>query len=152
MEEGKIFEFKENTKALQGIIKTILAFTNTAGGTIVIGIQDRTKEVVGVMNALQEEERLSSAIADNVAPLLVADIEIHSYRNKELILLHVPHAAGPYYLRSEGVEKGAYVRFGSTNRKADVEMLASLKLFATNRTYDELPQIKGKIDWTLYRT
>lgn len=147
--EGKTLEFKENTKSLQGIVKTVIAFANSAGGKIIIGLQDRTKEITGVTNALKEEERLASAIADSVAPLLVPDIEIHTYRNKEIVILNVPHAAGPYYLKSEGIENGTYVRFGSTNRKADIEMLSALKLFATNRTYDELPQIKGKIDYTL---
>lgn len=147
--EGKILEFKENTKALQGIVKTVIAFANTAGGKIIIGIKDGTKEIVGVVDALKEEERIASSIADNVTPLLVPDIEIHSYRNKEIIILNVPHAAGPYYLKSEGLERGCYVRFGSTNRKADSETLSSLRLFAANRTYDELPQIKGKINWAL---
>jgi ATP-dependent DNA helicase RecG len=147
--EGKTLEFKENTKNLHGIVKTVVAFANTAGGVIVIGVQDRTKEILGIADALQEEERLASAIADNVAPLLVPDIEIHSYGDKTVLLLHVPHAAGPYYFKSEGIDGGTYIRFGSTNRKADRETIASLKLFASNRTYDELPAMKGSLDWAL---
>jgi predicted HTH transcriptional regulator len=81
--EGKILEFKENTKSLQGIVKTVIAFANTAGGKIIIGIKDGTKEIVGVVDVLKEEERIASSIADNVTPLLVPDIEIHSYRDKE---------------------------------------------------------------------
>jgi len=41
-EEGKILEFKENTKSLHKIINTIIAFANTAGGTLIIGIKDKT--------------------------------------------------------------------------------------------------------------
>ncbi len=150
--EGKTLEFKENTKNLHGIVKTVIAFANTAGGVIVIGVRDRTKEILGVEDALQEEERLASVIADNVTPLLVPDIEIHSYGDKAVILLHVPHAAGPYYYKSDGIDAGTYIRFGSTNRKADCETIASLKLFAANRTYDELPAIKGSLDWASIET
>lgn len=149
--EGKTLEFKENARSLQGIVKTVIAFANTAGGTIVIGIKDRTKDIIGVVDALQEEERLASAIADSIKPLLVPDIEIHSYRDKEIILIHVSHSAGPHYLKLEGIEKGTYIRFGSTNRKSDSETLSALKLFATNQTFDELPQMKGKIDWALIK-
>ena len=150
--EGKTLEFKENTKSLQGIVKTVAAFANTAGGVIIIGVRDRTKEICGVADPLQEEERLASAIADNIEPLLVPDIEIHSYNDKAVVLIHVPHAAGPYYCKSEGIDRGTYIRFGSTNRKADCETIASLKLFAANRTYDELPAMKGSIDWASIET
>ena len=43
-EEGKTLEFKENATSLDGIVKTIVAFANTAGGTIVIGVEDKTKK------------------------------------------------------------------------------------------------------------
>lgn len=39
-EEGKTLEFKENTKGLDRIIHTIVAFANTAGGKILIGIKE----------------------------------------------------------------------------------------------------------------
>jgi predicted HTH transcriptional regulator len=54
-EEGKQLEFKENTGSLNRIIHTIIAFANTAGGTIVIGVKDKTKEAVGVHDVLKEQ-------------------------------------------------------------------------------------------------
>ncbi|NGX59344.1 MAG: hypothetical protein KR126chlam3_00495 [Chlamydiae bacterium] len=44
--EGKTLEFKENTQPLEKIIQTIIAFANTAGGVIVIGVKDLKKEVI----------------------------------------------------------------------------------------------------------
>lgn len=67
-EEGKTLEFKESTISLQKIIQTIVAFANTAGGTIIIGIKEKTKEVVGLENILQEEERVASSVADSISP------------------------------------------------------------------------------------
>lgn len=144
--ESKTLEFKENARSLSGIIKTIVAFANTSGGVLLIGVKDKTKEIVGVPNSLQEEERIANAINDSIAPLIIPDIEIHSYRDRELIIIRVPHAAGPLYLKSEGPKRGVYIRFGSTNRTVDDEMLSSLKLFSENRTYDELPSPKGILD------
>src|SRR5579863_9556629 len=92
--EGKTLEFKESTQSLSGIVKTIIAFANTAGGTIVIGIEDKTKTIVGVSDPLAEEERLASVINDSIMPLLMPDIEIKTYRNKELIIINVPHETG----------------------------------------------------------
>ncbi len=144
--EGKTLEFKENAKSMQGVVKTIVAFANTAGGILVIGVRDKTKEIVGVVDSLQEEERIANAVSDSITPLLIPDIEIHAYRDRELIIIRVPHVAGPFYLRAEGPKSGVYIRFGSTNRIADNEMLESLKLFSENRTHDESPSLKGIID------
>lgn len=147
--ESKTIEFKESTQSLQGILKTIVAFANTAGGMIVIGVEDKTKKIIGLEDVLFEEERLTNSIADSIVPFLVANIEIQTFRDKEIILVSIPHMAGPYYLKSAGPEKGVYVRFGSTNRVVDAAMLASMKLLALNLSFDELPYTHGKtdLDW-----
>ena len=109
-------------------------------------VKDKTKEIIGVSDALHEEERIANAISDSVAPLIIPDIEIHTHRDRELVVIRVPHAAGPFYLKREGEKQGVYIRFGSTNRVADDEMLSSLRLFSENRSYDELPSPKGVLD------
>ena len=136
--EGKTIEFKETARSLGGIMKTFVAFANSAGGTIIVGIKDKTKEIVGLPNILSEEERLANAITDSILPLLTPDIEVQSIRGKELLVIRVAHSVGPYYLKAEGPERGVYVRFGSTNRAVDVEMLDSLRLLAKKVSYDEL--------------
>lgn len=144
--EGKTIEFKETSRVLSGIIKTVIAFANSAGGVIVIGVKDKTKELIGLPQILDEEERLANAITDSIYPLLTPDIEIQSSRGKELLIIRVSHGLGPYYLKSEGPERGVYVRFGSTNRSVDAEMLDSLRLLAKKTSYDELPHPQGKLD------
>jgi predicted HTH transcriptional regulator len=144
-EEGKTLEFKESTRSLPGIIKTVIAFANTAGGTLVIGIEDRTKRVIGVENALDEEERLASALADNIAPLLIPTIEIQSYEDKECIVITVPYIPGPYYLKNKGMEEGTFVRFASTNRVADSALIATLQLGHKKLSYDEQPDAQSKL-------
>ena len=49
-EERKTLEFKQSTQSLQKIIQTVIAFANTSGGMVLIGIKDKTKEVVGLAN------------------------------------------------------------------------------------------------------
>jgi ATP-dependent DNA helicase RecG len=144
-EEGKTLEFKETTQSLAGIVKTVIAFANTAGGTLVIGVQDKTKKVVGIDNPLQEEERLANSISASISPFLSPDIVIHTYRSKPLIIIKVPHMSGPYFMKSEGADKGTYVRFGSTNRLADEEKLESLKMFSRKITFDSKPFL-GKVE------
>ena len=138
-DEGKTLEFKENCRPLDSIVRTAVAFANTAGGTIVIGVKDKTKEVIGVADPLLDEERMANAFADGIRPLLVPDIQIHAWRKLHLIVVWVPHAVGPYYVRSEGPKSGVYIGLGSTNRPAGPEMLAALQRLARNTFFDEQP-------------
>jgi len=138
-DEGKTLEFKENCRSLQQIVRTAVAFANTSGGAIVIGVRDQTKEVVGVADPLREEERLASAFADAIRPLLIPDIQIHAWRDRELIVISIPHTIGPYYVQSEGPESGVYIRLGSSNRRAGPEIIAEIQRLARNTFFDEQP-------------
>ncbi|MFO8009278.1 MAG: helix-turn-helix domain-containing protein [Dehalococcoidia bacterium] len=137
--EGKYLEFKENCRSMQNILRTVVAFANTSGGTLVLGVRDNTNEVVGLTDPLADEERLANAFADNISPVLVPDIQIVSWRDRELIVINVPHLVGPYYIRSEGPENGVYIRLGSTNRLAGPEIIAGIQRLAVNTLYDEQP-------------
>jgi ATP-dependent DNA helicase RecG len=137
--EGKTFEFKENCRSLSKIAQTVVAFANTAGGTLVIGVRDKTKDIVGLSDTLSDEERLANSFADGIRPLLIPDIQINAWRDRELIVVSVPHTLGPYYVKSEGPEKGVYIRLGSTNRRAGPEIIEEIRRLSRNMFFDEHP-------------
>ncbi len=68
--EGKTLEFRRDLSSPAPIIKTIVAFANSSGGIVAIGIDNHTKAVLGVDSPLDEEERLASLIADRIEPRL----------------------------------------------------------------------------------
>ena len=74
--EGKTLEFKRDISSPDGALKTIIAFANTAGGTLLIGVEDKSGHVRGVTQPLDLEEGLANLISDHVAPRLVPEIEI----------------------------------------------------------------------------
>jgi len=49
--EGKTLEFKQDISSPKPILKSLVAFANTAGGRLVIGIAD-DKQLVGVEKPL----------------------------------------------------------------------------------------------------
>ncbi|MCL7455159.1 MAG: putative DNA binding domain-containing protein [Anaerolineae bacterium] len=136
--EGKTLEFKRDLSSLKPILKSLVAFANTAGGTLVIGLAD-DGAIVGLTNVLAEEERLTNAIADGIRPAMTPEIDIVSHAGRALLLVHVPHWHGPFYLRSEGPESGVYVRLGSTNRQAGPEILAEMQRSIAGLSFDQLP-------------
>jgi len=138
--EGKTLEFKRDLSLPDGVLRSIIAFANTAGGTLLIGVEDKSRHVRGVKEPLAMEERLANLISDNIAPRLVPELEILPWRRTHVLALQVfPSSARPHYLRASGLENGAYVRVGSTNRRADAEMIAELRRFARGESFDEQP-------------
>jgi ATP-dependent DNA helicase RecG len=138
--EGKTLEYKRELSAPDGALRTLVAFANTAGGTLLIGVEDATRHVRGVREPLDLEERLASLISDNILPRLLPDLEILPWRRTHVLAVQVhPSAARPHYLKSEGIETGVYVRVGSTNRRADRELIEELRRFSRGAAYDEEP-------------
>jgi len=137
--EGKTLEFKENISFPENILKTAVAFANTAGGKIVIGVENHPKAIVGLENIQQEEERLANIISDSIAPQLIPDIQIIPWRNTHLIIAEIHFDPKPYYLKSQGPDNGVYIRHGSTNRKATPELIKEIQLLARNTSFDEQP-------------
>ena len=143
--ESKTLEFKRDTSALKQIMRTIVAFANTAGGIIVIG-RDDNGDIVGVEDPLQVEEQLSNSIADSIAPMLMPDIEIVSVGRKSLLRVRVAHWFGPFYLKSEGRERGTYIRLGSSTRQAGPEFIAEIERAGQGLSFDRLARPDLSID------
>ena len=56
--EGKTLEFKRDLSSPDGFLKTVIAFANTSGGKVVIGVEDKTKTIRGVKDPLLLEEQI----------------------------------------------------------------------------------------------
>jgi ATP-dependent DNA helicase RecG len=137
--EGKTLEFKRDLSSPKPLLKTLVAFANSAGGRLVVGVDD-AKKVIGVADPLAEEERLCNLIADSIAPRLVPNIELITVEGKTLLIAEVfLSGSRPHFLRAEGPESGVYVRLGSTNRQADRELIGELRRSVEGGSFDELP-------------
>ena len=94
-------------------MKTIVAFANTQGGRLLIGIDDKTHEIVGVdsVNLFQIMDSIANAVSDSCEPQIVPDIEPQTVDGKNIIVVTVEAGKNrPYYLKSKGKEAGTYIR------------------------------------------
>ena len=138
--EGKTVEFKRDLSSPVGFLRSVAAFANTAGGVLLLGVEDGTGHVRGVDQPLDLEERVANLISDSILPRLVPDLEILPWRRTHVLAVEVyPSSRRPHYLKRKGLENGVYVRVGSTNRRADSEMIEELRRFAHGEAYDEQP-------------
>ena len=138
--EGKTLEFKRDLSSPDGALRTVVAFANTAGGTLVVGVEDRSRHVRGVAGALDLEERVANLVSDSVTPRIIPEIEILPWRRTQVLAVHIhPSPSRPHHLTREGPKSGVYVRVGSTNRRADGELIDELRRFARGEGFDEQP-------------
>ena len=104
--ESKTFELKRDLSSKKGILKTISSFSNTSGGTLLIGIED-DRTVVGLANPMDDEEKLASIISDGISPQVLPEIDILSWRDRNVLRVVVYLGPSrPYFLTSTGKEAG----------------------------------------------
>lgn len=89
---------------------------------------------------LETEERIANLVRDTIVPRLLPEIEILPWRRTHVVAVQVHSSPGrPHHFKKDGVEKGTYVRVGSTNRRADRELIEELRRFSRGEPFDGTP-------------
>lgn len=122
-------------------MKTVVAFANGKGGQIVFGIDDKTREVVGVPEdkVFQEIDAITNAISDSCEPTIIPDVYLQNINDKPVIVAEI--RAGrqkPYYIKADGLENGVYIRVSGTTRPADRDMSRELYYECDARSFDSV--------------
>jgi ATP-dependent DNA helicase RecG len=111
--ENATIEFKR--EYTDDIKKSIIAFANTNGGTLYIGISD-DGAVLGVNDWDKTTLKVSNSIRDTIKPdiTLFINCETETIENKKVVKITVQKGtACPYYLADKGIRpEGVYVRQG----------------------------------------
>lgn len=137
--ESSHLEFKrEIPERKESFLKTVSAFSNTSGGKIIFGIDDKTLEVVGIEgDVFKLMDSVINSISDNIEPLISPNINVESIENKTVIVLEIfPTNHTPCYLKSKGKENGTFIRIGATSRIADFYSLRELELNGIRSSFD----------------
>lgn len=138
--EGKTLEFKRDLSSPDRVMRTVVAFANGAGGTLLLGVEDESRRVRGVPHPTRTEEQLANMIWDRVAPRLVPELHVIPWRKTYVVAAQVfPSPQRPHYIKAQGLPGGVYVRVGSTNRVADPAQAEELRRMVQGRSFDEEP-------------
>lgn len=136
--ESSHLELKEQINA--DFKKEIIAFANTDGGEIYVGV-NRDGIPVGLTQPEQDMERISSMIRDGIHPDLLPFTSIERVRVDEKDLIHITVTRGgrpPYHLSDRGLKpSGVYIRHGVASIPASEEMIRELIRESDGTTYDQ---------------
>lgn len=117
--ESEAVELK--AEVVGDICKEVIAFANTKGGTLYIGVSN-DGNVVGVKNTDQVMLQLNNMIRDSIKPdvTMFVGYETQHVNDKDIIAVTIQKGTDrPYYLSSKGLKpSGVYVRNGTSSDPA----------------------------------
>ena len=117
--ESEVVELK--AEVVGDICKEVIAFANTKGGTLYIGVSN-DGSVEGVKNADQVILQLNNMIRDSIKPdvTMFVGYETQHVSDKDIIAVTIQKGTDrPYYLGSKGLKpSGVYVRNGTSSDPA----------------------------------
>lgn len=140
--ESKNVEFKvQRPDKSMKYMKTVVAFANGKGGRIIFGIDDKTREVVGIPEdkVFREIDAITNAISDSCEPTIIPDVYLQNINDKPVIVAESRTGRRkPYYIKAEGLENGVYIRVSGTTRPADRDMSRELYYECDARSFDSI--------------
>lgn len=147
--EDQSTEFKETY--VDDIKKTVVAFANTDGGTIFVGVDDSGR-VVGVDDVDKTILRAQNALRDAIKP----DVTMHvscsarEVENKTIIVVEVQKGTScPYYLADKGIRPaGVYVRQGPSSVPASEAAILQMIRETDGGSYENARSLEQSLSFS----
>lgn len=138
MKETNILEFKEEIS--KSFLKTVSAFSNYNGGTIIFGIDDNGK-IKGIENPDKRCLDIENRINDNIFPQPNYHLEVDDL-NQTISLIVNPGENKPYLYNSK-----AFKRNDTSTIEVDSFELTRLILEGKKINYEDLPTSNIRLDF-----
>jgi predicted HTH transcriptional regulator len=118
--EGPKLDFKqcidiETDSGRKELAKDVCAIANSRGGRgyLIIGIEDKTKCVIGIGDLKFNEEKIQQIISSRIDPPIPISLEFIEHESKVIAVISIYDGPQkPYQMRDNG---SFYIRRGSTN-------------------------------------
>jgi hypothetical protein len=120
--EGKTQEFKQEVGDGDRLVQSVVAFANSGGGTIFVGVDDDGQS--HSIDSRASADRIERAIRMDCDPYIQVQFEPATIDEKQILLVRVPEGQQkPYVFRKRGT---IHVRGGRTNFLATSEEVRRL--------------------------
>ena len=134
--ETSMVQFKLNINNEQSIAQEMVAFANTNGGIILIGIDDKSWEIVGLSD--NDLRRLSNllvnASSQHVKEPIFIETETVDYEGKKILVVTIPEGIAKPYKDNDGI---IFMKNGANKRKVTSNEEISRLLQSSGYLYAE---------------
>ncbi|MCR5055721.1 MAG: putative DNA binding domain-containing protein [Clostridia bacterium] len=141
--ETENIEFK--SQATDELYKEVIAFANTDGGTVFVGI-DNDGNVTGLDNVDEVYTRITNGIRDAILPDVTMFVK-YTLRENHTILIKVSEGSyKPYYLKSKGLKpSGVFVRQGASSVPASYEQIRAMIKESDGDSYESMRSMEQEL-------
>ena len=102
--ESKTLEFMLRIPNRRHIISNLVAFANTNGGKLIIGI-DENQRIVGISN-IEHACQVINKAANTVSPPLKINIQTLEIKGKKILVVEIPKGdKSPYFANNQGWQR-----------------------------------------------
>ncbi len=141
------FKASLETRKPKSWLKSVSAFANGIGGTLIFGVADDRK-IVGLQDIQKDAEVISRFIKERITPLPQFVLTPVKENDKNILVLAVTSGrTTPYYYKADGIME-AYVRVGNESVAAPDYVVNELILKGSNRSFDALITDTKKSDYS----
>ena len=134
--ETSTVQFKLNVNNEKSIAQEMVAFANTKGGTILIGVHDKTWEIVGLSDddLRRLTDLLVNASSQHVKEPLFIETDTVDYEGKKILIVNVPEGIAKPYKDNDGI---IFMKNGANKRKVTSNEEISRLLQSSGYLYAE---------------
>ena len=140
--ESKTVEFKKTFN--QEAIESLVAFANTDGGSVYVGVRDDGK-VLGVQLANESETTWINEIKSKTAPAIVPEADRLVVGGKSVVRLYI----APLPVKPTSVQGHYYIRKGKSNHLMSISELSDMYLRSMSSSWDAMPSEHSPEDISL---
>ena len=147
--ETTTIEFKREFTS--DINKTVVAFANTSGGTLYVGI-DNDGSVIGLTDTDAEMLKISNSIRDTIVPdvTMFVDYQQETTNGKTAIKVIVQKGTScPYYIAGKGIRpEGVFVRQGASTVPATETAIIRMIRETDGEKYEDIRSLNQELTFT----
>ena len=144
-------EFKETYS--KTILKDVVAFANTAGGTVYVGIGSGG-EIIGLTEPEIVQDQISNSLKDAVMPDIIPFVRLDTVELDGRNVIKVSVAAGtekPYFLREKGLSPGGvYIRSGSSCQPLGLTGIRDMIIASSGKSYEEGRSLEQRLTFNSF--
>lgn len=148
--ETEDIEFK--VRYTDEIYKEIIAFANTDGGVLYIGV-DNDGNAIGLEDVDDEYTRITNGIRDAIMPDVTMFVRFTIQENRVVRITVSEGSNKPYYLRSKGLKpSGVYVRQGTSSAPASYENIRQMIKESDGDAFEDMRSLEQELTFESAKT
>ena len=127
------------------LYKEVIAYANTDGGVIYIGI-DNNGNAVGIDNVDENYTRITNGIRDAIMPDVTMFVKYTIQENRVVRITVGEGSYKPYYLKAKGLKpNGVFVRQGTSSVSASPEQIRAMIKESDGDTFESMRSMEQEL-------